>query len=359
MNIGLSGMPKSGKTTIFNALTGQTAEVAEYGTGKVEPNVGVVTVSADRIDRLSAMYNPKKTIYAVIEFIDFVGVSQGAAKGGLFSGEGMSMIKTADALFVVLRNFSSPTLDEVYGAPDPLKDADTVDSELLLADLVMAEKRLEKIQADHARGKKTPLSLAEEKVITRIAAALNDGRPIRELEFLPDELKLIQGYRFLTAKQVMIILNSGEANYGKNGPLVEALGKKHGVIEFAGNFEMELSGLDEADRAAFMADMGITESARARLTKFAYEMLGYLSFFTVGEDEVRAWTIRRGETAVEAAGTIHSDLAKGFIRAECFTAEDVLSLGSEKAVKDKGLFRLEGKEYVVKDGDILHIRFSI
>ena len=302
MNIGLIGMPKAGKTTIFNALTGQTAEVAEYGTGKVEPNVGVVTVSDERIDRLSAMYNPKKTIHAVIEFIDFVGVSQGAAKGGLFSGEGMAMIKTADALFMVLRNFSAETLDQVYGAPNPVRDMETIDSELLLADLVMAEKRLEKIQADHQRGKKTSLSQAEEKVMTRIAAALNEGKPLRELEFLPDDQKLIQGYRFLTAKQVMVILNSGEKNYGKNAALVETLGKKHGVIEFAGNFEMELSGLDEADRTAFMADMGITESARARLTKFAYEILGYLSFFTVGEDEVRAWTIHKGETAVEAAG---------------------------------------------------------
>jgi hypothetical protein len=359
MNIGLIGLPKSGKTTIFNALTGQAADVADYASGKAEPNLGIVTVLDDRVDKLSAMYNPKKTMHAVIEFVDFAGVGQGAAKGGTFSGESMAMIKTADALIVVLRNFSSPALEGLYGPPDPKKDMDTIDTELLLADLIVAEKRLDRIQADHLRGKKTPLSQAEEKVMARIAAALNEGTLVRSLAFSSEDLKLIQGYRFLTAKQVLVILNSGEDNYGKNDALIGELTKKHAVIEFAGNFEMDLSRLDETDRGAFMADFGIEESARARLSKFAYEMLGYISFFTVGEDEVRAWTIRKGETAVEAAGTIHSDLAKGFIRAECFTCEDLINLGSEKAIKDKGHFRLEGKEYIVKDGDVVHIRFSI
>lgn len=359
MNIGLIGPAKSGKTTIFNALTGQSAEVADYGTGKVEPNLGVVQVLDDRVDRLSAMYNPKKTVHATIEFIDFVGVSQGAAKGGLFSGEGMSMIKTADALVVVLRNFASEILEGQFGPPDPVRDLDIIDSELLLTDLIVAERRVERIAADHLRGKKTPQSQAEEKIMAKISASLNDGATVRELVFSGEEQKILQGYRFLTAKPVLVILNSGEENYGKNTDLIGRLEKKHAVIEFAGKFEMELAGLDESDRETFMADMGISDSARARLSKFAYEMLGYISFFTVGEDEVRAWTIHKGEPAVEAAGTIHSDLARGFIRAECFSCEDLLSHGSEKAVKDKGLFRLEGKEYIVKDGDILHIRFSI
>jgi len=271
----------------------------------------------------------------------------------------MAMIKNADALVAVLRNFSSDTLEAQFGPPDPVRDLSTIDTELLLADLIVAEKRIERIAADPQRGKKTPASQAEEKVMARIAEALNAGTPVRALEFSAEEQKLLQGYRFLTAKPVLVILNSGEENYGKNAALTEELSKKHAVIEFAGKFEMELAGLDEADRAGFMADMGIAESARARLSKFAYEMLGYIRFFTVGEDEVRAWTIRRGENAVEAAGAIHSDLSKGFIRAECFSCEDLLSLGAEKAVKDKGLFRLEGRDYTVKDGDILHIRFSI
>jgi GTP-binding protein YchF len=356
MNIGLIGPAKSGKTTIFNALTGQKAEVGEYATGKVEPNLGVVTVIDERVAKLSAMYNPKKTIPAVIEFVDFVGVTEGAAKGGLFSGEGMAMMKTTDAFVTVLRNFASEAVEGQFGKPDPARDMQTIDSELLLADLIVAERRAERIAADHQRGKKTPQSQAEEKVIARIQEALNDGKPIRALEFSADEQKSIQGYQFLTAKPVLVILNSGEANYGKNESLVAKLSEQHAVIEFAGNFEMELASLDEADQAGFMADMGIPESARARLSRFAYQMLGYISFFTVGEDEVRAWTIHKGERAVEAAGSIHSDLAKGFIRAETFSSKDLIELGSEKAIKDKGLFRLEGKEYIVVDGDILHIR---
>ena len=356
MNIGLIGPAKSGKTTIFNALTGQNAEVAEYSTGKVEPNLGVVTVLDDRVDRLSAMYKPKKTIHAVIEFIDFAGVTEGAAKGGVFSGEGMALMKTVDAYLIVLRNFASPALE---GRPDPGRDLGIIDAELLLADLILAERRAERIATDHARGKKTPQSQAEEKVIARITEALGAGKPVRELAFTADEEKLIQGYQFFTAKPALAILNSGEENYGKNAELTTRLSAQHALIEFAGKFEMELASLEEADRAGFMADMGISESARARLSRFAYQMLGYISFFTVGEDEVRAWTIRKGERAVDAAGTIHSDLARGFIRAECFSAADLLELGSEKAVKDKGLFRLEGKDYPVVDGDILHIRFSV
>ncbi len=380
MNIGLIGLPKAGKTTIFNALTGQLAETADYDTGKVEPNVGVVPVADERVDKLSALYNPKKTIYATIEFIDFVGAHQGAAKGGLFSGEGMALIKTADALALVLRNFSNPTIEGLYGPPNPLKDLETILDELVLADQVVAERRLERIRQDHQRGKKTPQSMAEEKMMEHIVEALGSGTPVRNLEFSPEELKLMAGYKFLTAKSLLILLNSDETRYGKNPSLLNSLaakgtessaspaqgksstlrgGPETPVIEFAGKFEMELAQIDPTEREAFMSDMGIRESARARLTRAAYETLGYISFFTVGEDEVRAWTLRKGETALEAAGTIHSDLARGFIRAECFTVKDLLELGSEKAVKEKGLFRLEGKEYIVQDGDILHIRFSV
>ncbi|MCX7787870.1 MAG: redox-regulated ATPase YchF [Spirochaetes bacterium] len=385
MNIGLIGLPKAGKTTIFNALTGQSAETADYDTGKVEPNVGIVPVADERVEKLSALYNPRKTIHATIEFIDFVGAHQGAAKGGLFSGEGMALIKTADALALVVRNFSNATIEGLYGPPKPLKDLETILDELILADQVVAERRLERIRQDHQRGKKTPQTLAEEKLMERIVEVLGAGIPIRSLELTSEELKLISGYKFLTAKSILILLNSDETRYGKDPNLLQALTKNawdaprddtqkaHSpqsgvqafqnapppVIEFAGKFEMELAQLDPSEREAFMADMGIRESARSRLTRAAYEALGYISFFTVGEDEVRAWTLRKGETALEAAGTIHSDLARGFIRAECFTVKDLLELGSEKAVKDKGLFRLEGKDYIVQDGDILHIRFSV
>lgn len=361
MNIGIIGLPKSGKTTIFNALTGQEAEVAEYASSKVEPNVAVVDVGDTRVDQLSEMYQPKRTIYATIEFLDFVGGGSGksAAEEGIFSGEGVSLIKNADALLLVLRNFANATLDQAHGAVDPVRDLENVEAELILADQVIAERRVERLEADHKRGKKTPQSQAELKLMQRVVAKLEEGGGVRELDLTADDATLLKGFRFLTAKPALIVLNSDETSYGKNAEVVQQLEKRYPVIEFAGNFEMELSRLEPEEAEAFMADMGITESARTRLTSFAYKLLGYISFFTVGEDEVRAWTIRDGENAQQAAGTIHTDLAKGFIRAECFGYDDLIETGSEKAVKSKGHFRLEGKEYRVKDGDILNIRFNV
>ncbi len=376
MNIGIIGLPKAGKTTIFNALTGQEAEVAEYTSSKVEPNVAVVNVGDPRVETLSEMYQPRKTVYATTEFIDFVGGagsggssggssgdgrdgSREKRSGGLFSGEGITLVRNADALLLVLRNFSNPTLNEALGVPGPPRDLDTIETELILADQIIAEKRLERIRADHQRGKKTPASQAEEKIMHRVADQLDGGGVIRDLELTADEKQILSGFRFLTAKPVLLVLNSDEDNYGRNESLLQSLQQQYPAIEFAGNFEMELSRMDPDDASAFMEDMGITESARNRLTRFAYRMLGYISFFTVGEDEVRAWTIRNGENAQEAAGTIHTDLAKGFIRAECFNYEDLVAAGTESAVKQKGLFRLEGKEYPVKDGDILNIRFNV
>jgi len=362
MNIGIIGLPKSGKTTIFNALTGQEAEVAEYASSKVEPNVAVVDVGDTRVDRLSEMYQPKKTIFATTEFLDFVGggaSGKSAAEEGIFSGEGISLIKNSDALLLVLRNFANSTLEQAHGAVDPTRDLENLESELILADQVIAERRVERLEGDHKRGKKTPQSQAELKLMQRVVAKLEEGGGVRELEFTADDATLLKGFRFLTAKPALIVLNSDESSYGKNASVVQQLEQRYPVIEFAGNFEMELSRLEPEEAEAFMADMGITESARTRLTSFAYKLLGYISFFTVGEDEVRAWTIRDGENAQQAAGTIHTDLAKGFIRAECFGYEDLIEAGSEKAVKSKGHFRLEGKEYRVKDGDILNIRFNV
>lgn len=360
MNIGIIGLPKAGKTTIFNALTGQEAEVAEYASGKMEPNIAVVDVGDPRVDTLAAMYQPKRTIYATTEFIDFVGgAGADTETNGIFSGQGITMIRGADALLTVLRNFSNPVLDELHGEPGPKRDLDTIETELILADQVIAERRLERIRADHQRGRKTAASQAEERVIQRVVDQLDGGGVIRNLDLTVDEAQILSGFRFLTAKPVLLVLNSGEDNYGSNSELLELLETRYPTIEFAGKFEMELSGMEKEDALAFMEDMGIAESARDRLTRFAYGMLGYISFFTVGDDEVRAWTIRKGENAQAAAGTIHTDLAKGFIRAECFSYEDLIGTGSEAAVKQKGLFRLEGKEYSVRDGDILNIRFNV
>jgi ribosome-binding ATPase YchF (GTP1/OBG family) len=282
-------------------------------------------------------------------------VSEGDARSDAFSGDLMKLVRSVDALAIVLRGFGS----DLQGDPAPLKDLKTIEDELLIADLIVAEKRLERIEAAAKKGQATPALRAEEKVLRLIVEALTAGRPIRDIDFDGDAATLIRGFQFLTRKQALVILNSHEALFGRNGAVLEAIDARYRAVEFAGEFERELSRLDEESARAFMEDLGIRESARDRLTALAYDALGYISFFTVGEDEVRAWNIRRDATAVEAAAAIHSDLARGFIAAECFRYEDLVAWGSEKAVKEKGRFLLAGKDYSVKDGDILSIRFNV
>ncbi len=355
MKIGLIGLPKSGKTTIFNALSKSTAEVAAYDTGKAEPNIAVVDVGDKRVDRLSAMYAPKKTIHATFELIDFAGVGAGFSKQGADTAV-MKLVKNMDALGLVVRNFES----ELSGAPAPVEDVGPVLDELLLTDLVVVEGRLGRIEQNVKKGIRSGDVQKEEKVLRRIHEHLSANLAVRDLELSPDERKVLRGFQLLTAKPLVVILNSSEEGFGARGEIVSTLQERGlTVIEFAGSFEMELSRMSEEEAEAFMADIGITESARDRLTQCVYGIMGLISFFTVGPDEVRAWTIERGDTAVDAAGTIHTDLARGFIRAECFPYDELIAHGSEKVVKEKGLLRLEGKEYVVQDGDILNIRFNV
>lgn len=355
MKIGLIGLSNSGKTTIFNALTNMDAKTSMYADVKAEPNIAVVDVDDLRVTRLSDMYKPKKITKATIEMIDFPGLKSGSAQDGSFAGNGLSMIKNADALALVVRNFH----DDLAGPSTPLRDIDDIDTELLLSDLIAVETRLERIEKTLNRGVKSAPLLAEERVLRTILDQLNENRPIRELTFTEDDEKLIRGFQFLTRKPFLVILNSDEAIFGQNEELIDMIESKYKVIEFAGRFEMELSRLSDDEALIFMEDMGIQMSARERLTQFAYQTLGYLSFFTVGEDEVRAWSIHKGDSAVDAAGAIHSDLARGFIRAECFTYDELIECGTEKGIREKGYFRLEGKDYTVQDGDILSIRFSV
>jgi len=355
MKLGMIGLQNSGKTTIFNTLSNSRAEVTAFSNGKAEPNLAVVDVGDERIDRLSELYLPKKTTYATVELVDFAGMTEGAAKNGNFSAELMAIIKNMDALALVVRNFKN-NLDE---EPTPTEDIEQIDTELLLSDLILVETRLERIEWSDKRNKKTIAMQLEEKILLRILEQLNNNEPIRNLKLSEEEKKIIRGFQFLTKKPLVVILNSDETGFGKNNELISTIQEKYDTIEFAGNFEMELSQLSQEDAALFMEDIGIKQSAKNRLTKFVYKILGYISFFTVGSDEVRAWSIRKGQTAVEAAGAIHTDLTRGFIRAECFTYEDLLKYGSEQAVKEKGLFRLEGKEYIVQDGDTLGIRFNV
>lgn len=359
MRIGLIGLPKSGKTTIFNALTGMNIEVSTYGQGESEPNQSIINVIDERINKLSEMYKPKKTIYATIEYVDFAGVNKSDKKQELMSGQGMVLLKNTDALALVVRTFSDQVLDEMFGNADPISEIDTIEAEMIISDLIIAEKRLEKIALSYKRGIKTPALQIEEKAIISVLEHLNAEKPLRTLELPEEEEKSIRGFQFVSQKPLLVILNTDETNYHHNQETLEQLEGKYPLLEFAGKFESELNGLDEEEKEIFMEDMGIENSARNTLTKFSYDILGYLSYFTVGSDEVRAWTIEKGSNAVEAAGKIHSDLARGFIRAECFNYDDLISLGSEKALRDKGLFKLEGKTYVVKDGDILNIRFNV
>lgn len=355
MKIGFVGLPKSGKTTLFNALTGSSAETSAFSTTKAGPNVASIRVGDERVERLAQIYRPRRKVYPTIDIVDLAGVSEGDGKADAFSGDLMKLARTCEALAIVLRNFRT----DWQGEPEPVGDLNRIEQELLLADLLIAEKRLEKVEANSRKGKATPAQKVEESALRLIFEALNEGKPARQVDLDHDQEMAIRCFQFLTRKPAIVIINSGEKRYGANQEIMAEVSGRYPTVEFAGEFEMELSRLDEESARAFMEDMGIKESARDRLTRLAYETLGYISFFTVGEDEVRAWNIRRGATALEAAAAIHTDLARGFIAAECFHYDDLMAAGSDKAVRGNGHFKLVGRDYPVRDGDILSIRFNV
>jgi GTP-binding protein YchF len=356
MKIGLIGLSHSGKTTVFNAITGLEAPFTAYSGNRARPNVAGVAVHDTRLMTLSQAYHPKKITCALMEIADFTGLSAGSAREGLFSGEAMGMIRNMEAMALVVLNFEN----DFTGPPTPMKDMVQVEEELLVSDMIIAEGRMDRIQQGYMRGRKSDALHREEAILRRVLEQLNSGLPLRAIEFSPDEETAIRGFQFLTRKPLMVILNSDEASFGKNDTLMDEIGATHRVIEFAGNFEMELARLDEGEeKRLFMEEMGIGDSAAHRLTRLAYEILGYISFFTVGPDEVRAWNVHRGDTALNAAASIHTDLARGFIRAECFSYEDYIQHGSEKVIREQGRLRLEGKGYTVQDGDIMNIRFNV
>ena len=355
MELALIGLPNSGKTTVFNAVTRAGVEVTAYANPKAEPNVAVVDVDDERVERLAVMYQPKKVVHATVTFIDFVGVVRRGGEGDIFSANTMGLVKNADALTYVVRNFASAG----EGEPTPLRDVERLDEELLLADLIVVEKRLARIDAAEKKGIATHEVKLQGKALRRIHAQLEAGGAARDLALTADEEAAVRGFQVLTQKPVLVIVNSSDSQFGNNQELLDQIAARHRVIEFAGAFEMELARLDDDEAKAFLEDIGIAGSARSRLTRLAHEVVGYITFFTVGPKEVHAWNIRRGDTAVDAAGAVHTDLARGFIRAERFTYDDLMTQGSEKAVKEAGLFHLEGKVYVVQDGDILNIRFSV
>jgi len=358
MKLALIGLPKTGKTTIFNALTKSEHSTDKYAPPATEPNRGIVNVADERVGKLEAMYKPKKTIYATIEYHDYPGVF---AKEGEGAGNAMlSEIKGNEAFAVVLRGFADEELDSLYPVGNPLEQLLHLEEEMILADLIVAEKRLEKIELGYKRGVRTPAVQIEEKALREVCAHAQNNLALRSLQLGHEEDKALKGFQFLSAKPLLLLVNTGENNLEEGQKVASELcAKGYQAYAIAGKFEEELARLDADEAELFMQDMGISESICDRLTHWCYQLLGYISFFTVGPDEVRAWTLEKGSNAVTAAGKIHSDLARGFIRAECFTYADLMAHGSEKALRDKGLFKLEGKEYVVKDGDILSIRFNV
>jgi len=346
MKIGLVGFAGSGKTTVFNTLTGLNVPTGFGGT----VHLGTVKVPDQRIDRLSAMFKPKKTTYAEIVFSDIPG-EHGAEQKGL-SRKALEPIRAQDVLCLVLRAFPNPALE---AKPDPAAELEAFHVECVLADLEMVERKLDRAKKD----KSDPLLVAAFELMKR---TLEAELPIRSLPETALHREMLTGFAFLTDKPLLAVLNRSEHEAAQ--PMPEALTKRLAALSAAGlvlsaSVEAEIAQLDPADQAAFLADLGLKESARARFVRTAYELLDLISFFTVGEDEVRAWPIRRGTHARAAAGKIHSDLERGFIRAEVMAYEDFIAHGSEHALKEAGKFKLEGKDYVVADGDIMSIRFNV
>jgi GTP-binding protein YchF len=344
MKIGLIGHRGAGKTTIFNMLTGLQAQVGGFG-GKEEVHLGVIKVPDARIDKLSAIFKPKKTTYAEIRFTDFPP-SQGEEE--LKSNTALvTQMREVDAITLVLRDFDADA--------KPLKELNALLTEMILADLTVVENRRGRLKKEKAR----PL---EEALLDRSAAALENEDSLRNLEFSADEENLASGFGFLSRKPLLVIFNRSEEKAGvplESEYLEELTRRGLQGLPLAGKVEMEIAQLEENDRAAFLQEIGIAEPARERFIRASYALMDLISFFTTGEDEVRAWTIAQGTVARKAAGRIHSDIERGFIRAEVVAYDDFIAHGSEAKCKEAGKFRLEGKEYVVKDADIIHFRFAV
>jgi ribosome-binding ATPase len=363
----LIGLESTGRTTLFQLMT--SAKDSPRGTsGRSEASIGISKVPDSRLDRLTAMYNPKKRVPATVEFTDL------ATPGGAGTAKTLVDVvayKNADALVHVVRAFDDPAVAHPSGSINPARDAQTMEDELILADLGVAERRLERIEKDLKKNRSADLE-RERDVITLCRSALEEGRPLRALELSGEDLKRLRGFQFLSAKPLLIVVNLDEKDFagGSNGPShLSTAAERTGLSPFlaragtaavavCAKIELEIAQLDAGDAQAFLADLGLTESGLDRVIRANYDLLGYISFFTVGEDECRAWSIPRGTSAQLAAGEIHTDIARGFIRAEVVAYEALISRGTMAACREHGEVRLEGKEYVVQDGDIINFRFA-
>lgn len=369
MKLAIIGLSNSGKTTVFNALTGQNLETTIYPTVSGEPHFGVVKVPDHRVDKLAEIYNPKKITYATVEYIDYIGLTKGDIEQ---NRKVFDLIKDVDAIVHVVRAFEEESVSHPMNEVNPHRDIETVELELILGDLEFVEKRLQRMEEGAKRGKKP--NEAEKRLLMKCRDVLEKEAPLRNIIFDEEEQKIMKPLQFISIKPEVVVLNIGEndLNTEKEKDLLKEAGKyferinkdsplvtHHSLLSLCGKIEMEIAQLSRDEAKAFLDDLGIKEPALNKLINVSYELLGLISFLTSGEDEVRAWTIAKGTIAQKAAGKIHSDIERGFIRAEVVSYDAFIPSGSMAAARDKGLLRLEGKTYEVRDGDIINFRFNV
>jgi GTP-binding protein YchF len=360
LSVGIVGLPNAGKSTLFNALTRAGAAVGNYPFTTIEPNTGMVPVPDERLDRLAQLFTPPKVIPAMVTFTDIAGLVRGASRGEGLGNKFLGHIRECDAIALVVRDFEDSDITHVEGSVDPVRDIDVVELELQLADLETVTKRLEKVEKTVRLQKEKAQDTVA--VLRRVRDHLDGGAPVRTMQLSTADRETLHDVWLLTANPIVVVVNVAEgAVVGEPSAAVRARAARSGadIVVISARIESELAELDPADRGAFLADLGIAEPGLDLLARHAYGLLDLVTFFTAGEKEVRAWQLRRGLTALDAAGTIHTDFAKGFIRAEVSDAEDLLAAGSYNALREQGKQRLEGKDYVIRDGDVVHFRFNV
>lgn len=368
MKLAIIGLSNSGKTTVFNALTGQNLETTTYATVSGEPNLGVVRVPDPRIEKLAEIFSPKKITHATVEYIDYIGLTKGDVEQ---NRKVFDLIKDSDAIVHVVRAFEDDAVPHPLNDVNPLRDVETLELELVFGDLEFVEKRLAKMEEGYRRGKKP--DEREKKLLLKCREALEKEIPLRNVAFDEEEERAMRPLQFVSTKPEVVVVNMGEHDLGSDRAATIMKGVEgyfvrkedashaahHSSLSLCGKIEMEIAQLSQEEARAFLDDLGIQEPALNKLIHVSYGLLGLISFLTAGEDEVRAWTIAKGTTAHKAAGKIHSDIERGFIRAEVVGYDDFIASGTMHAAREKGLLRLEGKTYEVKDGDIINFRFNV